>query len=206
MNYGTTQYGLLQYGNSDSENNEDDIKVISPDLMKYMPNYYLTSNVIKEIENANSLEIGRLNYKIADMQKQLSIDTATWGLIFWESEYGIETNLTMSYEDRRNVLNAKKKGQGTTTKEMIKSVAETFSGGEVEIIENNSTYAFIVKFIGAKGIPKNMQLFKDMLENIKPAHLAYSFEYSYAVWNVIEENKLTWNDMKEKTWNELKTY
>ncbi|AQS09694.1 hypothetical protein CLOBY_18250 [Clostridium saccharobutylicum] len=205
MNYGTTEYGLELYGLSESQN-EDDIKAISPNLMKYMPDYYITSNVMKQIENANSLEIGRFNCKIDDMQKQLSIDTATWGLIYWENEYGIETNLTMSYEDRRNVLNAKRKGQGTTTKEMIKNVAETFSGGEVDIIEDNSNYAFIVKFIGIKGIPKNMQLFKNMLEDIKPAHLAYSFEYSYNVWNLIEGNKLTWDNSKEKTWDKLKTY
>ncbi|GEP65800.1 hypothetical protein CBE01nite_35680 [Clostridium beijerinckii] len=200
MNYGTTQYGINE------EDNIDEIKLISPDLMKYMPDYYITSKVMKELENSNSLELGRLNYKIRDIKNQLWIDTATWGLSYWEKEYGIETNLLLGYEQRREVLKAKKRGQGTTTKQMIKNVAETFSGGEVNIIQDNPNYAFVVQFVGVKGIPKNMQLFKDMLENIKPAHLGYTIKYTYTVWNVLKENKLTCNNAKLKTWDELKVY
>jgi Uncharacterized protein conserved in bacteria (DUF2313). len=200
MNYGTTQYGINE------EDNIDEIKLISPDLMKYMPDYYITSKVMNELENSNSLELGRLNYKIRDIKNQLWIDTATWGLSYWEKEYGIETNLLLGYEQRREVLKAKKRGQGTTTKQMIKNVAETFSGGEVNIIQDNPNYAFVVQFVGVKGIPKNMQLFKDMLENIKPAHLGYTIKYTYTVWNVLKENKLTCNNAKLKTWDELKVY
>ncbi|EKQ51387.1 MULTISPECIES: YmfQ family protein [unclassified Clostridium] len=203
--YGINSYGTSTYGINESDN-IDDIKLISPDLMKYMPDYYITSKVMNQIENSNSLEIGRLNYRISDVSDQLCIDTATWGLVYWENEYGIETNLTMSYEDRRNVLNAKKRGKGTTTKAMIKNVAESFSGGEVNIIQDNPNYAFVVQFVGVKGIPKNMQLFKDMLENIKPAHLGYTIKYTYTVWNVLKENKLTCNNAKLKTWNDLKVY
>lgn len=200
MNYGTTQYGINE------EDNIDEIKLISPDLMRYMPDYYITSKVMKELEHSNSLELGRLNYKIKDIKNQLWIDTATWGLTYWENEYGIETNLSLGYEQRREVLKAKKRGQGTTTKQMIKNVAETFSGGEVNIIQDNPNYAFVVQFVGVKGIPKNMQLFKDMLENIKPAHLGYTIKYTYTVWNVLKENKLTCNNSKLKTWDELKVY
>ncbi|NOW07866.1 YmfQ family protein [Clostridium beijerinckii] len=200
MNYGTTQYGINE------EDNIDEIKLISPDLMRYMPDYYITSKVMKELEHSNSLELGRLNYKIKDIKNQLWIDTATWGLSYWEKEYGIEINLSLGYEQRREVLKAKKRGQGTTTKQMIKNVAETFSGGEVNIIQDNPNYAFVVRFVGVKGIPKNMQLFKDMLENIKPAHLGYTIKYTYTVWNVLKENKLTCNNAKLKTWDELKVY
>ncbi|ABR33109.1 YmfQ family protein [Clostridium beijerinckii] len=200
MNYGTTKYGINE------EDNIDEIKLISPDLMRYMPDYYITSKVMKELEHSNSLELGRLNYKIKDIKNQLWIDTATWGLTYWENEYGIETNLSLGYEQRREVLKAKKRGQGTTTKQMIKNVAETFSGGEVNIIQDNPNYAFVVQFVGVKGIPKNMQLFKDMLENIKPAHLGYTIKYTYTVWNVLKENKLTCNNAKLKTWDELKVY
>lgn len=98
MNYGTTQYGINE------EDNIDEIKLISPDLMRYMPDYYITSKVMKELEHSNSLELGRLNYKIKDIKNQLWIDTATWGLTYWENEYGIETNLNQSYEQRREVL------------------------------------------------------------------------------------------------------
>ncbi len=203
--YGLTEYGTANYGINDSDI-IDGITLIAPDIMKYMPTYYDDSNVIKEIENSNALEIARFNYKLKDLYNQFFIDTATWGLIYWENEYGIDTNLTMSYEDRRTVLTAKKRGQGTTTKAMIKNVAESFSGGDVNIILDNEHYAFIVQFVGIKGIPKNMQAFKDMLENIKPAHLGYTIKYTYTVWNLLKEDNLTWNNVKTKTCDELKIY
>ena len=85
---------------------------------------------------------------------------------------------------------------------MMKNVAQAFSGGEVDILENFSDYSFIVQFIGIKGIPKNMQGLIDMIETIKPAHLGYSFKYTYTVWNFL--SKLTWQN--NKTWDDLKIY
>lgn len=204
MEYGTTQYGLVRYAENTPDSGE--IKLISPDLMKYMPDYYKTSSVTKQIENSNSLELGKLNYRIKDVSDQMNVNTATWGLTRWENEYRIETNMSLSYEERREVIDAARAGQGTATKKMIKMVAEKFSGGEVNIIENTASFYFTIQFVGVKGIPKNMQAFKNMLEDIKPAHMGYEFLYTYTIWNLFSERNLTWNDTKVKTWNELKVY
>jgi len=202
--YGTSQYGLVNY--CINTITADDINKYKVDLTKYVPTFISEISEMKAIYDVQGTELGSILYYSNDLLNQFFIDTATWGLIYWEEEYGIETNLDMSYEDRRTVLKAKKRGQGTTTKEMIKNVAESFSGGEVNIIEDNVYYSFIVKFIGIKGIPKNMEAFKNMLENIKPAHLGYVFEYTYTVWNVIKEKNLTWTNSTVKTWDELKVY
>jgi len=202
--YGTSQYGLVNY--CINTITADDINKYKVDLTKYVPTFISEISEMKAIYDVQGTELGSILYYSNDLLNQFFIDTATWGLIYWEEEYGIETNLDMSYEDRRTVLKAKKRGQGTTTKEMIKNVAESFSGGEVNIIENNANYSFIVKFIGIKGIPKNMEAFKNMLEDIKPAHLGYVFEYTYTVWNVLKEKNLTWISSEVKTWDELKVY
>jgi uncharacterized protein YmfQ (DUF2313 family) len=202
--YGTSQYGLVNY--CVDTITADEIKKYKVDLTKYVPTFISEISEMKAIYDVQGTELGSLLYYSKDLLNQFFIDTATWGLIYWEDEYGIETNLDMSYEDRRTILKAKKRGQGTTTKEMIKNVAESFSGGEVNIIEDNSNYSFIVQFIGIKGIPKNMQAFKDMLEDVKPAHLEYSFRYTYTVWNALKENSLTWNNSKIETWDEFKVY
>ena len=113
------------------------------------------------------------------------------GLDWWENKYGIETNNLLSYEEQREIVKAKKCGRGTTIKAMIKTTAERFSGGECKIIEHNGEYYFTVHFIGVKGIPKNMQAFKDMLDLIKPAHLAYDFAYTYNTWGMLKDSGLT---------------
>lgn len=201
--YGKNLYGTIAYSkSSDYSDISEEYKV---DLMKYLPWYYQNSDVMRTIQDSNSLEIGKLKYNIDDSINQLFIDTATWGLDRLERIFNIETDINKSYEDRREILKAKLRGTGTVTKQMIKNVAQAFSGGEVEVIEDNANCNFIIKFIGIKGIPKNMQGLINAIEEIKPAHLGYSFSYTYTTWDFIK-NKLTWNQSKEKTWGELKVY
>ncbi|OOM71450.1 putative phage tail protein [Clostridium sp. BL-8] len=99
-----------------------------------------------------------------------------------------------------------KKGQGTTSIQMIKNVAETFSGGEVNVIENTAPYTFTIQFIGVKGIPRNMQEFINMLEDIKPAHLGYVFKYTYTYWDYLDSKNLSYNDIEIIKWDDLEIY
>ncbi|WP_252250385.1 YmfQ family protein [Clostridium sp. ZBS13] len=202
--YGLNKYGIMKY--SEEKMNEEDIKKYFIDLSKYVPNFIFKIKEIGTIYNVQGTEIGSLLCYLKDLISQTFIETATWGLVYWENEYDIDTNLNSSYEERREIIKAKKTGNGTTTKEMIKNVAETFSGGEVKIIEDNKNYSFTVQFIGVKGIPKNMQGFKNMLEDIKPAHLSYNLKYTFTIWDFIKEKNIKWNDINHKLWNELKVY
>jgi hypothetical protein len=42
------------------------------------------------------------------------------------------------------------------------------------------------------------------IEEIKPAHLAYSFKYTYTTWGALDG--LTWGAANQKSWGELKIY
>ncbi|MBU5486459.1 YmfQ family protein [Clostridium sp. MSJ-11] len=202
--YGSTKYGATKYGEESSSTEE--INLYRPDLLAYLPPILREIREFIVIDDVVGYELGLLNWNIQDLLKQCFIDTATWGLTLWEKEYGINTDINKSYEERREILKAKKRGHGTVTKKMIKETAEAFSGGEVEIIEHPESYSFTVQFIGIKGIPKNLAGFKDMLDTIKPAHLSYDFKYTYTVWDHLNENKLTWGNAKTKSWNDLKVY
>lgn len=177
-----------------------------PNLLKLLPNYYQTSEVTKNVLDAHAYEIGLLDLQIEDIKAQLNIETATWGLVYYERNYGIKPDPNDTIQNRRDVVIAKMRGQGTITKTMIKLTAEAFSGGEVEIIEHNDESYFVIKFIGTKGIPTNLNTFKETLDEIIPAHLGYEFEYTYTVWNMVQNQGLIWNDLHPKTWDQLKTY
>jgi len=201
--YGEYRYGEYKYG--------EEARFIPPDLEKYRVDLvqYLTSNYqdgenIKKLLEIIEYELGELKHFSIGLGIQSSIDKATWGIRRWEEELGIEYNPSMSYEERREIIKARLRGRGTTTKAMIKNTAESFSGGEVDVIEYPEEYTFVVKFIRVKGIPRNMQGFIDMLETIKPAHLTYEFKYTYTVWNHLTD--LTWGQANAMTWNELKVY
>ncbi|MFU0833868.1 MAG: Phage portal protein [Oscillospiraceae bacterium] len=202
MSYGASEYGTYKYGEDNITSS--DIKICTPDLMSLLPWYYQGSSTISEFQNSVAIELGKLRYNLEDLINQLFVDTATWGLSLWEQILGLQTNLSLSYEERREFIKARLRGRGTTTKQMIKETAEAFSGGDVDVIEYPEEYKFIVKFIGVKGIPQNMQAFIDMLETIKPAHLAYEFRYTYTVWDHLKD--LTWKQTNTMTWNDLKAY
>ena len=199
--YGKTLYGRSQYAQESSSSTVPEEYFV--DLARYVPPFLAELRELSALYETEGYEIGYLEHNLRDLFDQCFITTATWGLVLWESMYGVVTNLSLSYEQRREILMAKLRGQSTTTKQMIRDTAAAFSGGEVRVIEDNSKHHFIVRFVGVKGIPRNMQAFIDMLEDIKPAHLSYSFEYTYTVWGNVKG--LTWGDLKTKTWGEVKT-
>jgi hypothetical protein len=172
--------------------------------MSYLPEFYQQIRDFREMMKTAGEEIGLLWNENDSVLKQFFVSTATWGLDLWESELGLATDSTKPVERRREIILAKLRGAGTTTKQMIKTAAAAFSGGEVDVIEFPLEHRFVVKFIGVKGIPPNMPGFIAMLEQIKPAHLVYSFEYTYTTWDMLKS--LTWAVAGTKTWDELKRY
>ena len=55
----------------------------------------------------------------------------------------------------------------------------SYSFAEVDVIENPADYSFIIKFVGTKGLPPNMADLTITIEEIKPAHLSFTFEYIF---------------------------
>ena len=64
---------------------------------------------------------------------------------------------------------------------MLKDTALAFECGEVEVTEMYNDYIFKLKFISQKGRPKNLDDFKNAIDEIKPAHLAYILEFMFLI-------------------------
>ncbi|KNF07178.1 hypothetical protein CLPU_22c00300 [Gottschalkia purinilytica] len=176
-----------------------------PNLMKYTHKDYLNSKYMTQLQNGIAKEFGMIAYYIEDIYKQFFIDTATWGLSVYEKELGLQSNSSLSYEERREIIKAKLRGAGTATKQMIKDTAEAFSGGQVEIIEHSNKYYIEIHFIGTIGIPKNMKSFENMINEIIPAHLGYNFKFRFITWGMMKDASLIWNDLTTKTWEQART-
>ncbi len=204
MRYGQSQYGLAKY--AENIPTKEDLEKYFVNLRKYTPKFIHEQPILKTIYSVQGKELGGLNYYIQDLINQCFLDTATWGLEEWEKEFGIETNFNLSYQERREIVKAKKAGQGTCTKKLIEDVASKFSGGEVNVIENTGPYEFTIQFVGVKGIPRNMQAFINMLEDIKPAHLDYKFKYTYTNWNYLDSKNLSFDKADNIAWDDLEIY
>ncbi|MBP1990202.1 putative phage tail protein [Paenibacillus eucommiae] len=107
----------------------------SVDLMPYLPAYYHEIVEFKELLSTQGEELGDLWYDSNSLLEQMSISTATWGLAKWESELGLAIDINKPIDQRRSVIRSRLRGVGTVNKALIKSVAESYANGEVEVIE-----------------------------------------------------------------------
>ena len=149
------------------------------DLVTLLPEYYRGNLTMEELQSILSTDINDLANGLDETIDQCFVNTTTALLSRYEEIYGIQVDVSKSNEFRRERIRAKIRGTGTVTKQMIIDTAISFSNGEVEVIEDPSTYSFIVKFVGTLGMPGNMADLTITIEEIKPAHLSYTFEYVY---------------------------
>ena len=153
--------------------------------MTLLTPYYEDNTSMEELQSILSTDINNLAGNLNETIDQCFVNTATSLLSRYEKIYGIQVDVSRSNEFRRERIRAKIRGTGTVTKQMIVDVAKSYSNGEVEVIEDPETYSFKIKFVGTVGIPANMADLTITINEIKPAHLSYTFEYTYNTNNVL---------------------
>lgn len=171
-------------------------------LIDYLPEFYRGSVETTTLEEALDRELEKLWAVRGDFFAQLNVSSATWGLKAWEAALGLETDVSKSVEYRRTRVLSKLRGQGTTTAAMIRNVAESFSNGVVDVIEHPEEARFEVKFTGTIGIPPNLEDLSAAIDEIKPAHLAYTYIILFRTWGDVRQR--TWGALAAHTWAAVK--
>lgn len=156
-------------------------------VMDQYPDFWMKSAETVEILAAYDHEVQLLRGKVRELLEQCNVATATWGLTQWERQLGLETEIEKPLDYRRSRVTAKLRGTGTVTVAMIQNVAESFSNGTVEVLEDAGNYHFDIKFVGTIGIPPNMDDLTAAINEIKPAHLTYCVQYSVSLLAAAQE-------------------
>ena len=146
-------------------------------LINKLPSFY-DNCITKPIQDSFSVEANSINDEVENTLNQFYVDSATFGLDYWEKMLGISKN-NNDIQTRRENIKAKMRSRGTTSIEVIKNICEAYSNGEVEIIVNHSNYSFEINFIGSIGVPKAFAELDKTIEEIKPCHLAHSYKFNY---------------------------
>lgn len=171
-------------------------------LKEYVPPFLTQSKIFNTNYDIQQGEIDSLNEAIEDIVNQCFVDSATWGLKLWEEFLNIKVDETKLADYRRSSIKAKLRGSGTITVNLIRNVAESFQNGEVDVTENTSPYTFDIKFVGSKGVPPNLEDLKKAIEEIKPAHLAVTYSFTFNTWNNFKNS--TWQQAADDTWDKLR--
>lgn len=178
------------------------------DLMNLLPCYYRGNMTMEKLQGIISADINGLAEQFNETIDQCFVNTATDLLSRYEKIYGLQVDVSKSAEFRRERIRAKIRGIGTVTKQMVIDAASSYSNGEVEVIEDPANYSFRIKFVGTLGIPANMADLTLTIEEIKPAHLSFEFEYTFLTWNEFDGYNKTFDewDALNLSWDEFETY
>lgn len=171
----------------------------------YLPPYLRLSKIIQEILNAESKSYDKIDIDIEDLNNQLFVDTATWGLKIYEKELGLKTNINKDITERRSQIKSKMRGTGKVSAELIKTVVDSYTNGNVDI-EFDAEKGINVIFNDVRGRPSNMEDVYNAIEKIIPAHLKIMYEFLYTVCKELIDWQVTCNELLTMTCDDLKTY
>lgn len=102
-------------------------------MMEGVPDYYQDAKTYLAMQDAKARELDLIKAKLNDLQLQLDPATATWGLKYFEKELGLVVDETKPIDDRRSNVLSKKRGFGNFSAALIKTVALSFTNGEVDV-------------------------------------------------------------------------
>jgi hypothetical protein len=181
---------------------------IQREMNDYLPRYYGDIPIATNVIDREAAEIAQLNADIYDVLAQFFIESATWGMARWERIFGVTVDEAKPIDQRRAVIKSKLRGVGTVTPALIKSVAESYANGEVNVTEHNATYTVTITFVSMLGIPPNIADLETAIRDTLPAHLTVEYVFRYLTWNEITLAAKTWDawDALGLSWDEMEVY
>ena len=146
-------------------------------LINKLPSFY-DNDITKPIQDSFSIEANSINDEVENTLNQFYVDSATFGLDYWEKMLGISKN-NNDIQTRRENIKAKMRSRGTTSIEVIKNICEAYSNGIVEIKVDHSNYSFEIVFVSTICVPLIFEELDRVINEIKPCHLAHSYKFNY---------------------------
>lgn len=130
----------------------------------YIPAYFKDTEIFKALMNCIDNQLINADENIDDAKSQIYVDSATWGLKDWETEYSLSTNQNENVEIRRAKVKSKIGCKYIKFKDLINLFVKT-KDATVELAPD--AYVFNIK------LPMGGFFFKDLIEAVeefKPAH------------------------------------
>jgi len=175
------------------------------EMIKYLPLYERKSSVFNEVLTAYDREFRNTEQKLEVVERNIFLDTAIESLPIFERDLGIKTMKTLRYDQRREQISSRNIASfDQTTEGTIKSVAKAYSNGDVEVNATIVDGVFEIKFVGAKGIPDNIEGLQQAVNIIVPGHLEFTYTYTFNAWEFV--NDKTWGEVSGMTWNDLRIW
>lgn len=148
-------------------------------LRSLMPERYYNSPQMACILDAIDCALTAAQTAVYDLLAQLNLQTATWALELYERDYGLSTDVSQSFTERRSRIAAKMRGAGTATIAALQNIADAYVNGTSQITDLAQLFTLCVQFHGEYGVPSNLEACQKALEAARPAHMQLQYAFRY---------------------------
>lgn len=168
------------------------------EMKDYLPHYYRDIREAMRIIEAEAKEFSRVSAQLEKVFDQYFVNTADVALDRWETALNITPDPSRSLLERRQFINAKLRGAGTTTIGLLNNIVDAFCAADITEIADK--YEVNVKTTGKRGIPANFPDIEEAVNDVIPAHIKPDFTFSYVPWNEIEASAMMFDDADRFQW------
>lgn len=108
--------------------------------------------------------------------EQIFPQTATWGLKYWEDEYGVVTDESKTIEERRAYLMSIMYKKKAITPYRVKQIVLGVTGCDCQVYENEQPNTMKIVIRGY--VPGMLTALRNELDKKLPAHISYILQMS----------------------------
>lgn len=149
---------------------------MSIELKKYMNPGNIKGPTMDSIIEQEERQLENLKSNVDISLNETFIKRAqSIGLTILEKEFGLKVDNTLTIEERRKRLLAKKRGTGTTTIEAIKNICNAYADN-TEVVEHTSEYWFELLLESYNGFFTDIESLYNTITEVKPAHLGVKYK------------------------------
>lgn len=136
-------------------------------LTDYLPYRYRGIEELVAVLEVETPEAEAWRRAVRDLLAQANINTATWGLDYYEERYGLPiAPAGESYESRRAFIRAKRRAFGVIDEEVIEQICREYLDGDAKCTSNRGDLTITVQFLGELGRPENLDKLYAFLRTI----------------------------------------
>lgn len=154
-------------------------------MLHNLPRQYREDPTVKVLANAIQSVLEGQEAEAVTVPSQISLDAVTWNLETEERLVNITPPAGATLESRRTALKAKWRSGGKLTIEQVQAVCDAWKNGEVVVSFPNGSIRLL--FVGAYGVPVDLDALKAAVRLVIPAHLAAEYVIKYLLIRDIHE-------------------
>lgn len=154
-------------------------------MLHNLPRQYREDPTVKALANAIQSVMEGQEAEAVTVPSQISLDAVTWNLETEERLVDITPTAGATLESRRTALKAKWRSGGKLTIEQVQAVCDAWKNGEVVVSFPNGSIRLL--FVGAYGVPVDLDALKAAVRLVIPAHLAAEYVIKYLLIRDIHE-------------------